>query len=390
MAHKLQYTHSGEVLMNLRIDFKQIFLVIAILSIAALNAFAGPEDGSNLDINPNDYVVESPTDVDAKIKVIPHKDPSNFSVQVQLPTSTFIIAHPPAEQLEFYQNLSEGDKVKFHQKRLIGLATLAKALPKVKKGLGFGSLVKEKIMFWKKKNEENKSFSERSDKVVEAVLRGFDAKAWESAPIFADLKELGFTGIAQIVATAGTNKEIKTKSIRIPEIKTGGAIGVGFTIGVNFEQRSLVFQLFNANEQLKEVYLPLFYLAGNLKAGMYVSSSQQKLYSSQKGEGFYPFAAPGYVDSAPEKKSFGGTFAFGIPTSPIDAGLTFKTNMQEQSYLRVSISPFTWKFLSINFKNPLGLIKVTAKNIPELFLEFRRLYRLFFATKSCGGLFATL
>lgn len=156
---------------------------------------------------------------------------------------------------------------------------------------------------------------------------------------------------------------------------------------MNFEQRSVIFQLFNANEQLKEVYLPLVYLAGNIKAGMYLSSSTQKLYSSQKGEGFYPFAAPGYTESAPGKKSFGGTMAFGIPTSPIDAGLTFKTSMQEQSYLKIRISPFTWKFIGVSIKNPLGIIKIAVKSIPALFLEFRKIYQQFYYARSCKGLY---
>lgn len=384
--------------MENRINLKHLLLIFAIFISAALNVFADgveTEITDKLEINPNDYVVESPNEVSAKIRATAHKDQGNFSVKIDLPTHTFVISHPTEEQMEFYRDLSDADKAKFHHKRMIGLNTLAKGLSSIKKGLGFGSLVKEKAMFWKRKTSSSLSFSERSDQVVEGILRSFDAKAWESAPVFADLKELGFTGTAQIVAALGNNKRIdfhkevrgKKVDVVVPEIKSGGAIGVGFTVGINFEQKSLIFQLFNANEQLKEVYLPLFYLAGNLKAGMYLSSSTDKLYSSKKGEGFYPFAAPGYTESAPAKKSFGGTMAFGIPTSPIDAGLTFKTNMQEQSYLRIRISPFTWKFIGISMKNPIGIIKIAIKSIPQLFFEFKRLYQQFYYARSCKGLF---
>lgn len=383
--------------MSLRINMRHVLLVFAIFSVAALNVFAdGPEIqiSEQLDINPNDYVVESPTEVNSRIKARAHKDKDNYSVKIDLPSLSFVIAHPTTEQLEFYRDLSETDKIKFHQKRMIGLNTLARALTSIKKGLGVGSYVKEKAMFWKQKKEQV-SMTERGDHVVEGILRSFDAKAWESAPIFADLKEIGFTGTGQIVAALGTNKRIdihkeiarKKIDVVVPEVKSGGAIGIGFTIGVNFEQRSVIFQLFNANEQLKEVYLPLVYLAGNIKAGMYLSSSTQKLYSSQKGEGFYPFAAPGYTESAPGKKSFGGTMAFGIPTSPIDAGLTFKTSMQEQSYLKIRISPFTWKFIGVSIKNPLGIIKIAVKSIPALFLEFRKIYQQFYYARSCKGLY---
>lgn len=384
--------------MNFRINLKHLLLIIAIFLSAAINVFANDpetEITDKFEINPNDYVVESPTQVNSRIQVTPHKDNQNYSVKIDLPNYSFVISHPSEEQMEFYRDLSEADKIKFHNKRMIGLNTLAKGLLSIKKGLGFGSLVKDKIMFWKRKTGQQLNFNERSNHVVEGILRVFDAKAWESAPIFADLKELGFTGTGQIVAALGTNKRIgihknlagKKVDVVIPEVKSGGAVGIGFTIGINFEQKSLIFQLFNANEQLKEVYLPLFYLAGNLKGGMYLSSSTDKLYSSKKGEGFYPFAAPGYTESAPAKKSFGGTMAFGIPTSPIDAGLTFKTNMQEQSYLRIRISPFTWKFIGVNMKNPIGIIKIAIKNIPELFLEFKRIYQQFYYAKSCKGLF---
>jgi len=380
-----------------RITMRQCLLILVIFLTAGLNAFADSPEvqiSEQLDINPNEYIVESPTEVNSRIKATPHKDKENYSVKVDLPNSSFVIAHPTPAQMEFYRDLSEADKIKFHQKRMIGLNTLARALTSIKKGLGIGSYVKDKVMFWKNKKDQV-SMTERGDHVVEGILRSFDAKAWESAPIFADLKEIGFTGTGQIVAALGTNKRIdihkqiarKKIDVVVPEVKSGGAIGIGFTIGVNFEQRSVVFQLFNANEQLKEVYLPLFYLAGNLKAGMYLSSSTQKLYSSQKGEGFYPFAAPGYTESASGKKSFGGTMAFGIPTSPIDAGLTFKTNMQEQSYLKIRISPFTWKFIGVSIKNPIGIIKIAVKNIPALFLEFKKIYQQFYYARSCKGLY---
>lgn len=385
--------------MSLRINLKHLLLILAIFFSAAATAFA---DGSNieitqqLDINPDDYVMDSPTQVNSKIKATSHKDQNNFSVKIDLANTWFVLPHPSEEQMEFYRDLSEADKVKFHQKRVLALNILARGLSSMKRGLGFGAMVKDKVMFWKPKKEKNQlSLTERADGVVEGILRTFDAKVWESAPIFADLKEMGFTGTGQIVAALGSNKRVdinkqiggKKVDVVIPELKSGGAIGIGFTIGINFEQKSLIFQLFNANEQLKEVYLPLFYLAGNLKGGMYLSSSTEKLYSTKKAEGFYPFAAPGYTESAPSKKSFGGTMAFGIPTSPIDAGLTFKTTMQEQSYLRIRISPFTWKFIGINAKNPVGIIKIAIKGIPQLFLEFKKIYQQFYYARACRGLF---
>lgn len=384
--------------MNFRINLRHLFLIFVIFSSAALTAFA---DGSEveitqqLDVNPNDYIMDSPTEVSSKIRATAHKDQDNFSVKVDLANSYFVLPHPSEEQMEFYRNLSEADKAKFHKKRIAALNILARGLSSMKRGLGFGAMVKDKVMFWKPKKGQQLSFAERADGVVEGMLRAFDAKAWESAPVFADLKEMGFTGTGQIVAALGSNKRIdinkkvagKKVNMVIPELNSGGAVGIGFTIGINFEQKSLIFQLFNANEQLKEVYLPLFYLAGNLKGGMYLSSSTEKLYSTQKGEGFYPFAVPGYSESAPAKKSFGGTMAFGIPTSPIDTGLTFKTTMQEQSYLRIRISPFTWKFIGVSAKNPIGIIKIAIKSIPQLLLEFKKIYQQFYYARSCRGLF---
>ena len=381
-----------------RITLKHSLLIFVIFLTAGLNAFADDSDikiSDSFDINPNDYAVESPTELNTgKIKAVAHKDPSNFSVKIDLANSLFIIDTPAFEKLEYYNELSDADKEKFHQKRILGLNILARGLSTIKKGLGIGAVMKDKIMFWKHKKEST-PLTERSEKIVEAILRSFDAKAWESAPVFADLKEIGFTGTAQVVAALGTNKrldihkEVKGKKVDVvvPELKSGGAIGVGFTIGINFDQRSLMFQVFQSNERLKEVYLPLVYLAGNLKGGLYFSSSTDKLYSSNKGEGFYPFAVPGYSESAPNKKSFGGTMAFGLPTSPLDTGLTFKTSMDEKSYLKIRISPFTWKFIGISVRNPMGLIKVGVMNIPKIFLEFKKIFQQFYYARSCQGLF---
>lgn len=383
--------------MDLRINMRHLLVAFAIFTVAGMTAFA--EDPQiqiyeQLDINPNDYVIESPTEVNARIRAIPHKNKDNYSVKIELSNFSFVIGHPTVEQMQFYRDLPDADKVKFHKKRLIGLNILARTLTSIKKGLGVGSYVKDKVMFWKQKTEQI-GLAERGDHMVEGILRSFDAKAWESAPVFSNLKEVGFTGTGQVVAAIGNNKrvgihkEIATKKMNlvVPEVKSGGAIGIGFTIGINFEERSMIFQLFNANEQLKEVYLPLFYLAGNVKGGVYFSSSTEKLYSSKQGEGFYPFAAPGYTESAPGKKSFGTTMAFGIPTSPIDAGLTFKTDRQEQSYLKIRISPFTWKFIGVSAKNPVGIIKIAIKNIPSLFIELQKIYQQFYFARSCKGLF---
>lgn len=381
-----------------RITLRHCLLILAIFLTAGLNAFADSDDikiSEHFEINPNDYVVESPTEISSgKIKAVAHKDPGNFSVKVDLANTSFVLNHPHHEQLEFYNALSDADKAKFHHKRILGLNILARGLSTIKKGLGIGAMVKDKVMFWKHKKEKT-SLTERSDKVVEGILRSFDAKAWESAPVFADLKEMGFTGTGQIVAAVGTNKQVgihkkvagKNVDVVVPELKSGGAIGIGFTIGINFEQRSLMFQLFQANERLKEVYLPLVYLAGNVKGGLYFSSSTEKLYSSSKGEGFYPFAVPGYSESAPSKKSFGGTMAFGLPTSPLDSGITFKTSMDEKSYLSIRISPFTWKFIGVSIRNPVGLIKIGVMNFPKIFLEFKKIFQQFYYARSCQGLF---
>ena len=397
MAHHL-HLKAVEVTMQKRITLRQSLLILAIFLTAGLNAFADESEvriSEHFDINPNDYVVESPTELSTgKIKAVAHKDASNFSVKIDLANTSFVLSHPTEEQMVYYKDLSEADKAKFHHKRILGLNILARGLSTIKKGLGIGAIIKDKIMFWKHKKEKT-SLTERSDNVVEAILRSFDAKAWESAPVFADMKEMGFTGTGQIVAALGTNKQLdihkkvagKQVDVVVPELKSGGAIGIGFTIGINFEQRSLMFQVFNSNERLKEVYLPLVYLAGNLKGGLYFSSSTDKLYSSSKGEGFYPFAMPGYSESAPNKKSFGGTMAFGLPTSPLDTGLTFKTSMDEKSYLRIRISPFTWKFIGVSVRNPMGIIKIGVTNIPKIFLEFRKIFQQFYYARSCRGMF---
>lgn len=384
--------------MRNRTKLRQSLLILAIFLTAGLTAFASDSKvqiSEQFDLNPNDYIVESPTELNTgKIKAVAHKDASNFSVKIDLANGSFVLAHPNHEQLELFNNLSEADKAKFHHKRILGLNILARGLSTIKKGLGVGAIIKDKVMFWKHKKEKT-TLTERSDKVVEAILRSFDAKAWESAPVFADMKEMGFTGTGQIVAALGTNKQIgihktikgKKIDVVIPELKSGGSIGIGFTIGINFEQKSLMFQVFNANERLKEVYLPLVYLAGNLKGGLYFSSSKEKLYSSNKGEGFYPFTMPGYSESAPHKKAFGGTMAFGLPTSPLDSGLTFKTSLSETSYLSIRISPFTWKFIGVSVKNPMGIIKVGVTNIPKVFLEFKKIFQQFYYARSCRGMF---
>lgn len=359
----------------------------------AFNVFAGPdiEISSSLEIDPNDYVIENPKDVDAKIKAIAHKDKNNYSVKIDLAGKFFVILHPDEQELEFYKTLSEPDKIKFHTKRITALNILARGLSSIKKGLGVGSLVKEKVMFWKSKKDKTPiPLAERSEVVVENIVRAFDKNIWSSAPIFTELKEIGLTGTGQIVVAAGSKERIdfqkefrgKKVNVVVPEIKSGGAIGIGFTLGINFEQKSLIFQLFNSNEQVKEVKLPLLMVAGNLKGGMYISNSSEKLYSSSKAEAIYPFAAPGYVESAPNKKTFGSNIPFGIPLA-----LSYTANMQEQSYLRISLSPFTWKFISVSMKNPFGIIKIGVARIPLVFRELGRIYNQFYFARSCRGLY---
>ena len=368
------------------------FAFLVMLS-AAFKAMAAPEIevSSELNIDPNEYVIEGESTINSKIRATSHKDQDNYSVKIDLADKSFVIFHPTEQELEFYKTLSESDKIKFHAKRMTALNILARGLSTKKKGLGIGSLVKEKVMFWKSKKDKTRiPLAERSEVVVEHILRAFDKNIWSSAPIFTELKEIGLTGTGQIVVAAGSKeridfqKEIRGKKVNVvvPEIKSGGAIGIGFTLGINFEQKSLVFQLFNSNEQVKEVKLPLLMVAGNLKGGMYISNSNQKLYSSQNAEAIYPFAAPGYVESAPTKKTFGSNIPFGIPLA-----LSYTADMQEQSYLRISVSPFTWKFISVSMKNPFGIIKIGITRIPSAFRELGRIYNQFYYARSCRGLY---
>lgn len=380
--------------MRYRINLRHLFIIIAIQLLAVIAVFADDtktQITNQIEINLNDYVLDGESTLNPKARATSHIQNDNFSIKVDLSTKSFIIPHPEHSELSFYNELSESEKIKFHKKRISALNILARGLLPIRRGLGFGAVVKDKVMFWKSKNEKSKiPFNERSELIVEQMIRSFDKNIWSSAPIFTQLTELGVTGTGQIAAAIGSEKRLslqkqiagKQMGITVPEMKSGGSIGIGFTLGINFEQRSLVFQVFNVNEQLKETKIPLLLLAGTVKGGIYISNSKENLYSSDKSESLYPLAAPGYIESAPNKKTFGTSMSMGIPLA-----FGYSNHMQQQSYLRISISPFTWKFISISLKNPFGIIKVGFTNIPTVIKEVGRVYNQLYYARSCKGLF---
>jgi hypothetical protein len=269
------------------------------------------------------------------------------SLRIQVGNSVYEL-ESAGESLE---QLPELERSQFFRNRTIFLESVAKGLQMIKYGLGMGAVVKDKAVYIARKmrskphllpdGQRQLSIRERADEVILGMLRGLDAKLFESAPIVARANEFGVVLSGGVEALGGRREK-----------GWGGLIDLGVSIGFNRDSRALVIQVFRDVEAYQSSLMPALALGGLVgKAGFYAVNQKLGQLTDQ-GTSFYPPIIPGFQMRSENFVMFGFSSGLTWPPSPIGDILTYTNNLDHARLFRLTISPFTRGFVRFSSSLP--------------------------------------
>jgi len=245
---------------------------------------------------------------------------------------------------EISGQLSANERSQFLHNRVIFLESVAKSLQMIKYGIGIGAVVKDKAVFIAQKvrnksplyleMQRQLSIRERADEVITAMLRGLDAKLFESSPIVARANEFGVVLSGGVEALGGRSEK-----------GWGGLVDIGVSIGFNRDSRALVIQVFRDIEKYQSSLMPVLALGGLVsKAGFY-AGNQEPGKLTDHGTSFYPPLIPGFQMKRNNFVMFGFSSGLTWPPAPLGDLLTYTNHLDHARVIRLTISPFTRGFI---------------------------------------------
>ncbi|MFN3455918.1 MAG: hypothetical protein ACK41T_13265, partial [Pseudobdellovibrio sp.] len=231
------------------------------------------------------------------------------------------------------------------------------ALKAIKYGIGLGIVTKNKAIFLKQKiqkrqmnNRSSISLDDQKFIFYQSMLNRFDQFMWKRAKIFSGSNEVGLSLSANAVAIASAGSKIKI----------GGSLGVGISLGFNFERRALVFQIFTLNERYQTSMLKAFAVVGAIgKIGPYIVNDQYHIYN-EKGTHFMPPLIPTYYTEMPSKINTGFAVGVKIPPPPFSSAVTFTNKVNDQTLLKIEFSSLYKYFIKVNAVQAGRLLKFNA------------------------------
>ncbi len=244
---------------------------------------------------------------------------------------------PTPEAAQLYNGLKKADKEKFQETRNSMLAKVEASLRKTQWALGTGIYLKDKILFWKETSEMPRS--QRSEDLIQTVVKVVDLKLWSQPRLLTRLNEFGFNLSVSLAAEGGAAGKY-----------WGGLREIGINLGYNKELKALTFQIFRQSEKIQNSPLGFSVLvAAAFKGGIYLSSVEKnKIHETKQGTTFYPPGAPVYSTSIKNILAAGAFIPVGFPPFPFDATISFNNKTEHRNLLRITVSPFQPGFVRMS------------------------------------------
>lgn len=306
---------------------------------------------------------------------VPDREAMKESLGLKIPeeVKAHILAHggslEESDPMIPFESLSPERQQKFKEMRLHFLANAARILSASKFVFGAGSLVGDGFSFvtMKVKKAFNKSgssdatslsqqrsFQERSQQTIYAVLKGLDYKLWSQAPLVIDSNEFGVSVSLGLLAESG-----------ILRYGGGGAEEVGISFAFNKSDRAFVFEIFHNSENFDNTKAAISVLGVVGKAGFTLGRRQGA--ETLRGSSFYPPAVPGYSASSPEYFSVGFSSSLGLPPPPLADLLTFTNQFDRKALIRVTVSPVVKGFIRLQFGDMKGSLHLVAMRFVDVY-----------------------
>lgn len=119
----------------------------------------------------------------------------------------------------------------FLQKREKFLTALAQFFQKTELALGFGGMIKRKILFWKQSNGVPKSMRAYGHQAVQTIIQELDRELWKSHLIVSSQREIH----AHLSPSAWAGAGVRSRGLFL-------GLGLTASFGYNFEKEALVVE----------------------------------------------------------------------------------------------------------------------------------------------------
>lgn len=284
-----------------------------------------------------------------------------------------------------YESLSAQEKVDFARQRRETLTSLARVLTASRFALGAGSLVGDSLSFVKIKVKhaigkgkgedvpDKVAFAERSQRVVQNILRSVDYKLWSQAPLLLASNEYGLSLSVGLQAETGVMHK-----------GGGGADELGLALAYNKEKRAFVFEIFHNSENFDNTKAAVTVLGVVGKAGVVMSrrSGAEKL----KGSSFYPPVVPGFSTVSPDFFAGGMSSSLGFPPPPLADLMTYTNRFERNTLIRITVSPIVKGFVRLQIGDLKGSMRLVVMRFVDVYRVISdKVFRT--GKRSCGLVF---
>lgn len=288
------------------------------------------------------------------------------------------------DPLQPYESMTPESQKKFQDMRVLFLSNAARILSSTSVVFGVGSLVGDALsvvkngamkVIGKGKQEEPKekrSFQQRRQDAVAAILKGIDYKLFSQAPLVIESNEFGLSASVGIVAETGVLRK-----------GGGGAEELGFSLAYNKKNRAFVFELFHNSEVFDNTKAAVSVVGVVGKAG--ISLGRREGADTIKGSSFYPPALPGYSSASPDYFSAGLSSSLGLPPPPLADLLTFTNKAERHNWVRITVSPVVKGFVRLQIGDVRGSFKLVAMKFVDLYNAIAN--KVNSSRRACGPVF---
>lgn len=288
------------------------------------------------------------------------------------------------DPLQPYESMTPESQKKFQDMRVLFLSNAARILSSTSVVFGVGSLVGDALSVVKSgamkaigkgkpsEPKEKRTFQQRRQDAVAAILKGIDYKLFSQAPLVIESNEFGLSASVGIVAETGVLRK-----------GGGGAEELGFSLAYNKKSRAFVFELFHNSEVFDNTKAAVSVVGVVGKAG--ISLGRREGADTIKGSSFYPPAVPGYSSASPDYFSAGLSSSLGLPPPPLADLLTFTNKSERHNWVRITVSPVVKGFVRLQIGDVRGSFKLVAMKFVDLYNAITN--KVNSSRRACGPVF---
>lgn len=318
---------------------------------------------------------------------------SELDLEIHVGRQRYRFEAPDEEALEPFRKLNDRQQA-FLQRRRTILSSAARALQLMRYGIGIGSVAGEKISYITEKirkrpisPRESRTLKERSQAIIENMLRALERKLWSSARVIADYNEVHFFIAPTTFAFGGG----RVQTANGEEMRGwGGGYNLGFSIGFNRQKKAAVFEIVREVEVFKDSILPKVFMAGGaINFGIALRVRDEEGLGAIANR-FKPPALPFTTTDGEKVLMISSGPAATIPPLFLADAISSSNGMTSETAFRVLISPVMKGWIRVESSLPKIVqedLRLTVDNTGKLIGLVQTLASRYRGKNACRALF---